>query len=245
MVLMSLGRVSVFRVIAEHWFALVPIAAVLGAYSLFHFQGRYIAAYVVVLWMVLFRSLAIPYSEESKRIFAAVLVSAAVITTITLAIGTGGGFLRAVRDFARGDAEAPFFQSGYPNWKVAKYLHDRGVRPEEPVAAVGYTLSGYWARMARVRVVAEVPAEGAMEFWSMDTASRAVVMQLFRNVGAKAVVARVGFINEQHQHEWDLQGRPGQLWPLPISARNSLAPARSTPFNWQHIGATDYYVYVF
>jgi hypothetical protein len=252
MVLMTLGRVSVFREIAAHWFALVPIAAVLGAYSLFHFQGRYIAAYVVVLWMVLFRSVAIPYTsvaipftEESKKIFTAVLVSAALITTITLAIGTGGGFLRAVRDFLRGDPEAPFFQSGYPNWKVAKYVHDRGVRPREPVGAVGYTLSGYWARMARVRIVAEVPAEGAMEFWSMDTASRAVVMQLFRDMGAKAVVARVGFINAQHQHEWDLQGLPGRVWPLPISAQNSTVPAGSTPLKWQYIAGTDYYVYVF
>ena len=73
----NLGRVSVFRGIAEHWFVLVPIGAVLGLYALVHIEGRYIAAYVVVLWMVLFRSVAIPHSEESKRIFTAILTSAA------------------------------------------------------------------------------------------------------------------------------------------------------------------------
>jgi hypothetical protein len=64
-------------------------------------------------------------------------------------------------------------------------------------------------------------------------------------MGAKAVVARVGFINAQHQHEWDLQGLPGRVWPLPISAQNSTVPAGSTPLKWQYIAGTDYYVYVF
>jgi len=214
-------------------------------YDLLHYEGRYIAAYIVILWIVLFRSVAVPYSEESKKIFTAILFSAALITTITVAIGTSDGVLRAARDFLRGDPEAPFFQSGYPNWKVATYLDDNGVRPGDSVGAVGYTMSGYWARMARVRVVAEVPAEGAIEFWSMDPASRAVVMQLFRDVGARAVVAKVGFINAQHEHEWDLQGTPGEVWPLPMSARNSIARAGSRPSNWQYIAGTDYYAYVF
>ena len=68
--------------------------------------------------------------------------------------------------------------------------------------------------MARVHVVAEVPEEGRMAFWSSDTATRAIVMQLFRDVGAKAVVA-------------------------------TSVPAGSTPVNWQQIGDTGYYAYVF
>ena len=42
--------------------------------------------------------------------------------------------------------------------------------------------------MARLHVVAEIPEDGAMAFWSTDTAKQAVVMQLFRNTDAKAVV---------------------------------------------------------
>lgn len=243
MVLMVVGRVSVIRRIAEHWYALIPIAAVLGAYSLLHLEGRYIAAYVVVLWMVLFRSVAIPHSEESKRIFTAVLASAALIIVTSLAVGTGQDFLRAARDFTRGDREAPLFQSGYPNWKVAKYLHDKGVHPSDPVGAVGYTLSGYWARMARVRVVAEIPAEGTTAFWSSDKPSMAAVMQLFRDVGAKAVVAKAGHMYGD-SYVFDLQGLPGKPAPLPTSADSSV-PAGSAPANWQHIADTDYYVHVF
>ena len=195
--------------------------------------------------MVLFRSVAIPHSEETKRLLTAVLASAALIATITLTAGTGRAVLHAARYLVNGNSEAPFFQSGYSNWKVAEYLHNAGVRAGERVGAVGWTYSAYWARMARVHIVAEVPAEGAMAFWSSDTAKRAVVMQLFRNVGAKAVVAKSGYLNEQQQHEWDLRGLPGKLSPLPISAPNSTVPVGSAPVNWQHIRDTDYYVYVF
>jgi 4-amino-4-deoxy-L-arabinose transferase-like glycosyltransferase len=214
MILTNLGRVSVFRRISEHWFVLVPIGAVLGAYSLLNYEGRYIAAYVVVLWMVLFQSVAIPYSEESKRIFTAILTSAALITVIILAAGTGRAVLHAARYFMNGNTEAPFLQSGYTDWKVAKYLHNAGLRAGEPVGAVGWTLNAYWARMARVHIVAEVPHKGARAFWSSDTAKRAVLMQLFQDVGAKAVVGKG-------------------------------VPVGSAPVNWQHIGDTDYYVYVF
>jgi len=245
LLLINIGGVSGSRRAAEYWFVLVPVCAVLVMYGLLHYQGRYIAAYIVVLWMVLFGSVAITYSEESKKIVTAVLFFGALITTILLAIGTGEGFLRASREYLRGDPEAPFFQSGYPNWKVATYLKDKGVQPGDAVGAVGYTLSGYWARMARVRVIAEVPAEGSMEFWSMDTASKAMVMKIFRDVGAQAVVAKVGFINAQHEHEWDLQGTPGEVWPLPVSAADSTRSGGSAPTGWKRIAGTDYYVYVF
>jgi hypothetical protein len=213
-VLANLGCVSVFRRVAEHWFVLVPIGAVLGLYALLHFEGRYIAAYVVVLWLVLFRSIAIPHSQESKRIFTAVFASAALLAGITLAAKTGQAMSHAARYLVKGNTEAPFFQSGYTNWQVAQYLHDAGLAAGEPVGSVGWTYSAYWARMARLRVVAEVPEEGRMAFWLSDPAKRAIVMQLFRDVGAKAVVA-------------------------------TSVPASSASANWQQIGDTGYYTYVF
>ena len=248
-VLANLGRVSVFRGIAELWFVLLPVAAVLGAYASLVFEGRYIPAYVVVLWMVLFRSIAIPHSKESKRIFTAVLVSAAAIAAITVATGTGRAVFGAARYFVDGKTEAPFWQSGYTNWKVAKYLHNAGLHAGDPVGAVGWTYRAFWARMARVHIIAEVPAEGATAFWSSDTVKRAIVMQLFKDVGAKAVVAKAGYINKQQQHVWDLNGLPGEPSPLipiiPITLQNPTSPSGPVPVNWRHIADTDYYVYLF
>lgn len=245
MLLVTVGQVSVLPRIAGHWFLLVPIGAALGTYGLLHFEGRYIAAYVVVLWMVLYRSVAVAHRPESKRQFTAMLASAAVITAVTLMPEAAQAGLHAARYLAHGNTDTPFFQSGYTNWKVAEYLRKAGLRAGDRVGAVGWTYSAYWARMARVRIVVEVPAEGATAFWSSDPANRTVVLQLFRHAGAKAIVAKAGYVNAQQQHEWDLRGLPGKPALLPFPASTSTAPAGSTPEHWQHIPDSDYYVYLF
>jgi len=217
-VLANLGHASIFRRITEYWFALIPIGAVLMLYALLHFEGRYIAFYVVVLWMVLFQSVAIPKSEESKRLFTAILTSAALIAVITLSSGTVRAVVHAARYLVKGNTETPFLQSGYTNWKVAEYLQNAGLRAGDPVGSVGYGLGAYWARMARVRVVAEIPeevfGEGAKAFWVSSMPKRATVMKLFRDMGVKAVVANGVTVD-------------------------------SAPVNWRHIEDTSYYVCVF
>jgi len=169
--------------------------------------------------MVLFRSIAIPHSEESKRIFTAILVAAGLITTITLVVAT----TRAVFLATRHNTETSFLQSGYTNWQVAKYLHDAGVREGDPVGSVGWSFRAYWARMARVHIIAEVPEEtgGAKTFWSWNQEKTTAVLQKFRAVGAKAVV-----VNESPSDD-----------PAQVNG--------SAHLDWQRIGDTDYYVYVF
>jgi hypothetical protein len=187
--LAGLGRASILRRISEHWALLVPTAAALGAYALLHFEGRYIAAYAVVIWMLLFRSAAAPDSPASRRFVAAVLASAALITFATVTVGTADTAWRAARDYVDGYTEAPIFQSGYSDWKVAKYLRKAGLHQGDRVAGVGWTYNAYWARMDRLHVVAEIPLEGASQFWSLAPSERTSLLHVFEDAGAKAVVA--------------------------------------------------------
>lgn len=242
--LVLLERRSALKALAAHWFLLLPVAALLGAYGLLHYDGRYIAAFVVVLWMVLFRAVALPYSDESQRFISRAIACAALLIVVTLAPGSGEAAWSAARSFfGGGGAAAGRFQSGHPNWQVVRYLNAKGVHAGANVGAVGWTLSAYWARMGRMHIIAEVPADGALEFWSADGKTKAEVMQLFRQLGAKAVVARSGYINAHQLHEWDLQGLPGRLWPIP--ADDSAGSTGTRAISWQHIEGTDYYVHVF
>jgi 4-amino-4-deoxy-L-arabinose transferase-like glycosyltransferase len=205
-VLANFRRVSMLQRIADHWFVLVPIAVVLGLYAMLHIEGRYVAAYLVVLWMILFRSVAIPQSEESRKIFTAILATAALTVAITLAPEARRAASHAARYLVNDKIEAPFLQSGYTNWKVAEHLHNVGLRAGDSVGSVGDAYRAYWARMARVRVVAEIPEDGAMAFWSLDKAKRVVLMQKFRDVGVKAVVTSsipVGSVRENWQQIGD------------------------------------------
>lgn len=189
MILINLRRTSIFRAFAGHWFLLVPIGAGLTAYTLLHLEGRLIVAYVVALWVVLFQSVATPISAESRRAFTALLTSAALIVTVSLIPGTARAMRHASHYMTGSGIETPFLQSGHTNWRVAEYLHNAGLRAGNPVGSVGSTYEAYWARMARLHVVAEIPEDGAMAFWSAGTAKQAIVMQLFRNTGSMAVVA--------------------------------------------------------
>jgi hypothetical protein len=208
-------RVSVWRRIAAHWFLLLPIAAVFGAYAVLHVEGRFFAAYVVVLWLVLFRAVALPRSPESATMVSAALACAGLITVATLASETGRAVAHMARFPASGGSQAAFFQSGYPSWKVASYLREAGLRPGDPVGSVGWTYSAYWARMARVHIVAEVPSayDGAIASWFSAEEKRAAVMRRFEDLGVKAVVAK-------------------------------HVPAGSAPASWRPIADTDYHVHV-
>jgi hypothetical protein len=227
------------------WFVFVPLAAALAAYGMLFFEGRYIAPYVTVLWLILYRVAAIPWSDESKKLFTALLTTAGAITLITTCAGTGRVVFNSARYFAGGKAETPFFQSGYTNWKVATFLQSEGLRAGDPVGAVGWAYSSYWARMDRLRIIAEIPAESATEFWSSDVAKREHVMQLFRDAGVTAVIAKVGYNTDQQQHLSDLHGLPGQVAALPSAAADWIASNGSEPGYWKRIKDTDFYVYLF
>jgi hypothetical protein len=62
---------------------------------------------------------------------------------------------------------------------------ERGTR----VAFIGYSYSAYWARLARLRIIAEVGPEETGQFWSASAAVRDEVLAAFAAAGAEAVVS--------------------------------------------------------
>jgi len=57
------------------------------------------------------------------------------------------------------------------------------------VAIIGYGFDAYWARLARVRIVAELLGTQAGLFWTGDAATQAQVIDAFAASGAQAIVA--------------------------------------------------------
>lgn len=188
LILTNLGHSSPFRTCVDRWYLFLPVTAGLAAYTLLHLEGRMIVAYVVILWVLLFRWFAVPTSPESKRACTAIVAAAALTVTASLLPGTARAMWHAVRHVAEPGTHAPFFQSGHTNWKVARYLKNAGLRDGDPVGSIGYTFGAYWARMARLRVIAEIQEMDSSRFWTAGNDKKKVVMQLFRSTGAVAVV---------------------------------------------------------
>ena len=57
------------------------------------------------------------------------------------------------------------------------------------MGVIGYAYDSFWARLARVRIVAEMLEADADELWRGDEALRQSVLQAFANTGVDAVVA--------------------------------------------------------
>jgi hypothetical protein len=57
------------------------------------------------------------------------------------------------------------------------------------VGVIGYAYDSFWARLAGVRIVAEMLEADADDFWRGDEALRQSVLQAFARTGIQAVVA--------------------------------------------------------
>jgi hypothetical protein len=68
-------------------------------------------------------------------------------------------------------------------------MQSLGVRPGDRVAVIGYAYDSFWARLARVKIVAEMPEQQAVKFWMGDDRLQEDVLNAFASSGVKAVVA--------------------------------------------------------
>ncbi|PYR48999.1 MAG: hypothetical protein DMF89_13955 [Acidobacteria bacterium] len=77
----------------------------------------------------------------------------------------------------------------WPPWDVAERLQRTGlVRPGSRVAIVGEkSRHEYWARLARVQIIAQVPED--LEFWRKSAEERALMLKVLARTGADAVVS--------------------------------------------------------
>lgn len=163
----------------------VPSAAALLMYGLVHVEPRYIGPFVVLLTLGGLAGLPLPPLGIGRIILQGGAIGLAVSLAAPLCAGL---LLNALALVRRPDLSGP---STHVQWEVARALHEVGVRPTDPVASIGGEMSPAWARLARVRVVAQMPAAEANGFWVSDPATQAQVTELFAGTGARAIVTNV------------------------------------------------------
>jgi hypothetical protein len=175
-------------------FLLLPTLAGLALYSLVLVEWRYVASFIVVFTLAAFAAMLpdaavaahIPSGQTASwapRLLRAVAVALAIALlaqSVDLAYDETGHVLRAL--VGRDD----------PNdFAIAALAFQKlGLRPGDEVGRIGSPFFDYWARLARVRIIAEVPDAQASQFWAADSATREDVLTTFARAGAKAVVAQ-------------------------------------------------------
>jgi 4-amino-4-deoxy-L-arabinose transferase-like glycosyltransferase len=179
--------------IAQYWVLLVPGFVALAMYSLVHAVPRYVGPFVMLLWVGVFCGVRLPDSHESRRLVACVIVAISLVTLIKTAAPTVRVVYNSGRDLIR-------WQDSSVNlhWQVADGLSQMGIQAGDHVALIGLGSREYWARLARVRIVAEIPEshdgepeyQEAHKFWAADDFVKSQIIQTFARTGAKVIVAR-------------------------------------------------------
>ncbi|MHC4321878.1 MAG: hypothetical protein ACYST3_06335 [Planctomycetota bacterium] len=172
---MSLRRRQVIADISEHYNLLLPAIAGFAMYCIVATNIRYVGSFFTLMWLGIFSGIRLPESDESKRLLRNV---AAVMVLMMLIVMT--------RHYIRLGPSTSDVQ-----WKIADALYQTGIVPGDRVASIGNSHAHFWARLARVRIVAEMPHSSADDFWNADNLITSKVFETFRQTGAKAVVTNL------------------------------------------------------
>jgi hypothetical protein len=91
---------------------------------------------------------------------------------------------------------------GNLQWNIAQDLAGRGIAPGTRIALIGPHAESYWARTARLHIVANVPRNRVAAFWDLPVAAQDSLLAKFRAAGATVAIATVGPQSRQPDSTW-------------------------------------------
>jgi hypothetical protein len=163
---------------------LLPGVAALAIYALVgHVEGRLIGPFLVLLAASI---LAVIRIAAQQRQAVEYLVRACLwVLAVPLAINAVFDTSQAVVAYRRGEGPR-----AHPQWRVAQVLRQQGLRKGDPVGFVGFTFDAYWARLAGLQIVADVPLSQEARFWASVGSIRQQALTDLQRSGSRVVVAR-------------------------------------------------------
>jgi hypothetical protein len=173
--------------------------AALGLYVLVYAESRYVAPFLLLLWAGLLAQIRLPAGDWQQRTVATsgVLLTLFVWVNIAALNLEGLGGMLGYASQRHGPAAASTVTRSLSDGGhhaahpvIAEALRsDFGLKEGARIAFIGYSYSAYWARLARLRIVAEIRPEDKGQFWDASAAVRDDVLAAFAAAGADAVVS--------------------------------------------------------
>jgi 4-amino-4-deoxy-L-arabinose transferase-like glycosyltransferase len=159
------------------WFIWLPGLIAVAMYALVHIELRFLGGYVLLFFAAISFALEFPNALLTRRLFRAVALALLVLVGYRLLHEPGGPLQQAV----------PPVQ-----WSVAQSLAQRGVRPGDRVAEMLFHTKDvhYWAHLAGVTIVAEIPYEEESRFWASSPEIQRQAEEMLAQTGAKVLVTQ-------------------------------------------------------
>ncbi len=170
-------RWSWMRDVGENWILLIPALAGLAMYAPVHVETRYVGAFIVIFWAGVLAGVRVADSPQSEKL-AAGLTAIPIVALLAITSMQLTGYFR--KDLNR---------SVQAHGQVAVWLKRKGIRDGDRVGYIGFGRDAYWTRLARVRLVAEIPPESSDAFWAASPSVKSEVIAAFAKTGCKVIVA--------------------------------------------------------
>ena len=157
----------------RYWFLTLPSIATMAMYATVLVLPRYVSPSITVLWLALFAGFGVETLRRAARLMAAAGVAVFLAIFTNREVMTEWQLLRQ--------------PALHENWLLAERLRQSGVRPGDHVAVVNPPYMCYWARLAKVRIAAEVMEP--QKFWAAGNATRGAAIEALQRAGIRAIVA--------------------------------------------------------
>lgn len=160
----------------------VPLAAFV-MYAPVHVEPRFLGGFVLLVFLTLVAT------ASFRRTEGMIGRTVAFAVFITMALGTADtGFRYLTRRLAIPGSGPNFVLDQVT---VANQIRQMGLSSGDKVAIIGDGTGAYWARLARVRIVAEIMAayHDEQQFWQSPEQTKEIVFKTFSGTGAKLLVA--------------------------------------------------------
>ena len=160
------------------WFLWLPSLAMLALYGLVLVEPRYVAVAMAIFWIALFSALPWRQINVTPRL--------GIATVLAIGITTGGALVREVGP----SLAACLRPTQHIQWMVTNQLKQMDLAPGDRVAVLGHTtVADYWAHMAGLSIVADVPLEAVQSYWMASPERRVQISSSLSAIGIKAIVS--------------------------------------------------------
>jgi len=177
------GGVATRRAILSNWPLIAAGLFPMGLYSFVEVRSRFIGGALALLFVAILAAIRLP-SDGRTAAF-----------TKHVAVGVMATMLFSVAASLADTAYLANTVYAYPTQKdyirAAEGLRDMGLKAGDPVAVIGTGAIEYWARLDRLKIVAEVYAPGISNarFWGATPERRTAAYDCLRRAGARVIVA--------------------------------------------------------
>jgi hypothetical protein len=178
----------------------IPAGAALAMFALAGAEPRYVAPFVALAMLAALSAVRLRVWRGSRPLL--------LVFTAVFLVSQSWQIVQGVRTLE------PITAPTHPDADVVSELARLGVTRGDRVALVRPARTVYWARLAGVQIVAEIPRAAAPEFCMADPNARKRVLAAIAGTGAKVLVSS-GALEDDDLAGWTPLGATGwRAYPL-------------------------------